>query len=302
VGLSVGSGLALGVVTFAASDAEQVARSASDIWTTVLDALPRVGIALAVVIVAWALGRATRAGLARALRHGHTASFASVISKLAGWGVIGVGVLLALAVTFPSVKPVDLLAGLGFFSVAVGFAFQDILGNLLAGILLLFGQPFVAGDQIVVGDHEGNVVGITIRETVLDTYDGQRVLIPNADVYKNAVLIQTAHRIRRSCFTVGVAYDTDLDAACRVAVEAVSTVAGVAVDPAPQALLTGLGSSSVGLEIRFWGPSRQLDHLAVLDRSILAVKTAFDAVGVSIPTDIVTVRSASGAVARAGRS
>jgi small-conductance mechanosensitive channel len=117
------------------------------------------------------------------------------------------------------------------------------------------------------------------------------------------VLIQTAHRIRRSCFVVGVAYETDVDAARRIAVEAVSAVAGVAVDPAPQALLTGLGSSSVGLEIRFWGPSRQLDHLAVLDRSILAVKAAFDAAGISIPTDIVTVRSAVAPGAqRAGRT
>ncbi len=95
------------------------------------------------------------------------------MAKLSGWAITTVGVLLALAVTFPSVKPVDLLAGLGFFSVAIGFAFKDILENLLAGILLLFRQPFVGGDQIRVGDDEGTVDRITIRETVLTTFSGE---------------------------------------------------------------------------------------------------------------------------------
>ncbi len=218
----------------AVESTEEVKDSASSIWETTLDALPRVGIAVAVVAVAWLAGRLTRAGLARALRRRHTPSFATVMAKLGGWVVTGTGVFLALAVTFPSVKPVDLLAGLGFFSVAIGFAFQDILENLLAGILLLFRQPFVAGDQICVKEHEGTVERITIRETVLVTFDGELTLIPNADVYKNAVRIQTARPHRRSNFVVGVGYDTDLDRARVAAVDTLGAVEGIAGRPRPR--------------------------------------------------------------------
>jgi small-conductance mechanosensitive channel len=190
----------------AASTTDDVARSASNIWDATVEALPRVGIALLVIAVAWGVGRLARAGLGRLLRRKHTPSFATVMAKIGGWLVVTIGVLLALAVTFPSVRPVDLLAGLGFFSVAVGFAFQDILENLLAGILLLLRQPFAGGDQVRVGEHQGTVERITIRETVITTFDGERTLIPNADVYKSAVLIQTAEPNRRSSFIVGVAY------------------------------------------------------------------------------------------------
>ena len=205
--------------------------------------------------------------------------------------VTTVGVLLALAVTFPSVKPVDLLAGLGFFSVAIGFAFQDILENLLAGILLLFRQPFVGGDQIRVGDNEGTVERITIRETVLTTFDGERILIPNADVYKSAVRIHTAHPFRRSSLVVGIAYEADLDQARTTACAVLRQVHGVLDDPPPEALLVGLSGSTVDLELRFWSSSRELERRYVLDRAIAAVKTAFDDAGIEMPSEIVALQA-----------
>ncbi len=275
----------------AAGSTEEVAHSASSMWESTLDALPRVGIALAVVALAWLAGRLVRTGLVKGLRRRHTPSFATVMAKLGGWAVTSVGVFLALAVTFPSVQPVDLLAGLGFFSVAIGFAFQDILENLLAGILLLFRQPFVAGDEICVEEHEGIVERITIRETVLVTFDGEVTLIPNADVYKNVVRIQTAHRQRRNNFVVGVAYETDLERARAVAVEAVNRVQGVKAQPAPEALLVSLSRSTIDLDIRYWSAPREHDSRLVLDRAIAAVKCAFDAEGIEMPSDIVALRA-----------
>ena len=134
-----------------------------------------------------------------------------MISKLASWVIVIVSVLLAVAVTFPSVKPVDLLAGLGFFSVAVGFAFQDILENTLAGVLLLFRQPFRSGDQINVVGQSGTVTEINIRETRITTFDGESVIIPNRDVYKNVILVHTHHDTHRLQFDIGIAYDNDAD-------------------------------------------------------------------------------------------
>ncbi len=274
-----------------ANSTDEVAHSASNIWDSSIRALPRIGIALAVIAVAWAIGRLVRAAIDRALRHGHTPSFSTVMAKISGWAVTALGVLLALAVTFPSVKPVDLLAGLGFFSVAIGFAFQDILENLLAGILLLFRQPFVGGDEIQVGEYEGTVDRITIRETVLTLFDGTTILIPNATVYKDAVNVRTAHPHRRSSFVVGVAYGTDLDQARSLAVDAIERVDGVIRDPSPEALLLELARSTVDLEIRFWTSSSQLSARRVLDRALAAVKHAFDDAGIEMPSEIVSLRT-----------
>ncbi len=282
------------VLAAASNSTDEVSNSAARIWDSTVRALPRIGIAVVVIAVAWAIGRLVRAALDRVLRHRHTPSFSTVMAKLAGWAITTVGVLLALAVTFPSVKPVDLLAGLGFFSVAIGFAFQDILENLLAGILLLFRQPFAGGDEIQVGEHEGRVDRITIRETVLTTFDGAHVLIPNATVYKNAVDVRTARPSRRSSFVVGVAYKTDLDQARAVAVDALLEVQGVQAQPAPEALLVELAESTVDIDIRYWTVSEQHRGRIVLDRAIAAVKRAFDDSGIEMPNRIVSLQVRSG--------
>ena len=126
-----------GATRSTAAPVEEISASAKSLWETLLDALPQLGVALVIVLVGWALGRAVRWMMRTRLQRSRTPSFANVISKLMSWLVVLISSLVALAVTFPSVKPVDLLAGLGFFSVAVGFAFQDILENTLAGVLLL---------------------------------------------------------------------------------------------------------------------------------------------------------------------
>ena len=90
------------------------------------------------------------------------------------------------------------LAGtLGVGGVAIGFAFKDIFQNFLAGILLLLTKPFNVGDQIIFRDFEGTVEDIQTRATLLKTYDGRRVAIPNSDLYMNAVPVNTAFPIRR---------------------------------------------------------------------------------------------------------
>ena len=214
------------------------------------------------------------------------------MSRLAGWLVLVVAVLVATAVTFPSVQPVDLLAGLGFFSVAVGFAFQDILENTLAGVLLLFRQPFRSGDQIEVKDQAGTVEAISIRETRIRTYDGELVLIPNRDVYKSVIRVQTHFAQRRMEFVVGVAYESDPAQAIDVIVSALAGVEGVAADPAPEALACELGSSTVDIRVWFWADPRQHDALITSSAAIVAVKAALDGAGIELPSDIVVLQAA----------
>ena len=273
------------------SATEEVSESARSVWETVLDGLPRVGIAACVVLAGWLVGRVVRWIVRRSLARHQTVSFTTVMSKLAGWIVTTVSVLLAVAVTFPSVRPVDLLAGLGFFSVAVGFAFQDILENLLAGLLLLFREPFRAGDQIEVTEVRGVVQRITIRETVLQTYDGVQVLIPNADVYKNAIRIETAGPLRRSVIRVGVAYEADLEEARQVIASALAEVPTIAPEPSPRVLVSELGAATVDLEVYVWADAAQPDLLAARNGAIIAIKRALDEAGIEMPSDIIALQA-----------
>ena len=266
---------------------DDVVETADSLLDALVAALPRVGVALALVLVAWLVGRLVAWALRRRWSRTRTPSFAQVMSRVVSVLVVVVGVLVALTVTFPSVRPVDVLASLGFFSVAVGFAFQDILENLLAGVLLLFRQPFRGGDQVDVDGMRGTVLEITIRETRIRTFDGELLIIPNADVYKNRIVVQTAFPEKRWSVLVGVSYDDDLDVAREAAIAAVDSVAEVLLEPRPRALLVELGASTVNIEVQFWTGSRQGDGLATRDRVIDAVKTHMDAAEVSMPSDIV---------------
>ncbi len=273
------------------SPAEEVSQSAQSIWRTFLDGLPRVGAAVAIVALGWALSRALRFGLHRAFARRRTPSFARVMSKVLGWTLLTVTVLLAIAVTFPSVEPVNILAGLGFFSVAIGFAFQDILENSLAGILLLFRQPFRSGDQIDVVEHAGTVTEINIRETRLITYDGELVIIPNRDVYKGVIRVHTHQAQHRLEFQVGIAYENDAAAATEAIVAALSTVPAIAAQPCPAALVHELGVSTVNIRAMFWTASRQADSIATLDAAVQAVKRRLDDDGIELPANIVVLQA-----------
>ena len=279
------------MISAAPSPEEDISQSANSLWQTTVDAVPRVGVAVGIVLVGWAVARGLRWVLHRHFEKHRTASFANVMSKIASWVFVAVVVLVSIAITFPSVKPVNVLAGLGFFSVAVGFAFQDILENTLSGILLLFRQPFRSGDQITVVERSGTVGSITIRETRLTTYDGELVVIPNRDVYKNVIDVHTAHRRHRISFTVGIAYENDPQEAIRVILSAVAGLAGVHDDPAPAALVRDLGVSTVDIDVLLWTDSQRFDSITVRDAAIQATKRHLDAAGIEMPADILALQA-----------
>lgn len=257
---------------------------------TLVDAGPRVGVGLVVAVLLWGAGRLLGAGVRRRyLRQGRP-SFANVMSRVVALVLAVVGALSAATVIFPTVKPVDVLGSLGFFSIAVGFAFRDILENLLAGLLLLFRAPFRVGDEVDVEGTRGSVVEINLRETVLRTYDGRQVLIPNATVYKNPIVVQTGFGAIRSQAVVGVAYDTDLQQAREVALEAVRGLPSVLAEPAPLVLLGELAPSTVQVQVLFWTQPQQAVVRQAQDEVLTALLQSLTAAGVEMPSDIVVLQ------------
>lgn len=102
------------------------------------------------------------------------------------------GILFACVIAFPSLRLGDIIAALGLGSVAIGFAFQDIFKNFLAGVLLLLQEPFRISDQVIIADYEGTVEEINIRCTAIRTYTGERVLLPNSTVFTSPIQVRTA--------------------------------------------------------------------------------------------------------------
>lgn len=256
----------------------------------VLDVLPRIGLGLGVMVVLYLVG----AGVGRLVQRRYCRldrpSFANVMSRVIRLSAGLVGVLVACTIILPTVKPVNVLGSLGFFSIAVGFAFRDILENLLAGLLLLFRAPFRTGDEVDIEHTQGTVVEINLRETVVRTYEGRRVLIPNATVYKNQLVVQTGYDAVRTEAVVGIAYESDVQHARSVALEAITATPGVLADPPPAVLVGDLGTSTVDLHLLLWSDSHQRVVRQVLDRALQAVKDALDAAGIDMPADIVVLQ------------
>ena len=252
----------------------------------VIAAIPSLFVALVVfgaflVLAAIVKNAAARLTEAR-LRAHRNAGLA--VGRLAQGLVIFIGLLVALSVALPTFKPGDVVQVLGISSVAIGFAFRDILQNFLAGILLLVTQPFRIGDQIVAGTHEGTVEDIQTRATFIRTYDGRRVVIPNADLFTDTVVVNTAFEHRRLEYDIGIGYGDDVDRARDLILETVRSIEGVLAEPSPDVLLMDLASSSVNLRLRWWiAPPKRADALDARDKVLTAVKQQLAAHGIDLP-------------------
>jgi small conductance mechanosensitive channel len=244
---------------------------------------PNLLVAAVFLAIAWLVAGLVATAIARLAAHRARPDLGSLLGSLARGAVLVAAFLFAAAIVFPSVHPGDILATLGIGSVAIGFAFKDILQNLLAGILLLINRPYRRGDQIVVKDFEGTVEHIESRATLIKTYDGRRVIIPNSDIYTSPVVVNTAYAQRRDDFIVGIGYGDDPVAAIDAFIAAIAAVEGVLADPAPEVLPWALNDSTVDLKARWWADSARAEQVHVRARVVLAIFRAAREHGIDLP-------------------
>lgn len=267
-------------------------------WTEgMVESLPNLIAALLVLLVFWGLSRVVRRVVERiAGRVADQPEINRLIASAAHIAVLAIGLVLALGVLNLDKTVTSLLAGAGILGLALGFAFQDIAENFIAGIILNLRNQFTEGDIVESGDYMGVVERVQLRATVVRTFTGQRVLIPNAQVFKNPVINYTQFRQRRVDLAVGVSYGDDLEEARRVAIEAVEAVEGRAEDRPVDLYYEEFGSSSINFTIRFWIPfgTKQTDFLRARSEAIMRIKRAFDDAGITIPFPIRTLDFAGG--------
>jgi len=198
------------------------------------------------------------------------------------------GLFLAAIIIFPDVTFGGLIAGLGIGAVAIGFAFQDIFENFLAGVLIMLREKMRIGDVINCEGISGSVEHITLRETHIRAASGELTIVPNSMLFKNPVEIVTDVEQRCHTSIVGVSYDTDLDKAAEVIRKAVELVDKVDTTQGIDVFASEFSASSVDFLVRWWAGSAPGDGHKSRDQVLRSIKRALDDAGIEIPFPHVT--------------
>lgn len=179
------------------------------------------------------------------------------------------------------VQTASLIAVLGAAGLAIGLSLQGTLSHLASGVLLLLFRPFKIGDYIEVGGHSGTVENLTLFMTELSMPDGVQILIPNGQVWDQAMKNYSHSPIRRMQIPVGISYSDDIDKAFKAAHKTLAADKRILTDPAPMVAVSGLGDSSVDLIVRAW-TSRD-DYWQTQFDMQKSIKEAMDKAGIEIP-------------------
>ena len=261
----------------------------SAMWEGLVALVPSMLIALVVLVITWIFARfavkiATRltgkASMRPSLRQ-----LVDTVTRIAIWVI---GLMIALTILLPGLTPASLLAGLGFGAVAIGFAFQDIFENFMAGILIMLREKMRIGDFIECEGVEGRVEHIALRETHIRKPDKELTIVPNAILFKNPVKILTDVTKRRHELVAGVSYDTDLEEARDAILNAVQNAEYVDQDETIDVFAREFNSSSIDFTVRWWSGSQPRDMHQSRDTVIRSIKAALDGANIEIPFPYVT--------------
>jgi small-conductance mechanosensitive channel len=250
--------------------------------------LPRLAAALLVMAIFVVIAGVARAATRRyAYKRQHEESarrnLAIALSRVVQAVVVLIGIFVAVTAAVPSFTPGDLVSALGLGGVAVGFAVRDIFQNYLAGILILVTHQFRVGDQIRYKDFEGEVEEIQARATYITTCDGRRAVVPNSDLYTNAVVVNTAFATRRWEYDIGIGYGDDVERARAIILDALVQAEDVLPDPKADVIVVALDASTVNVRARWWTSSRIADGLKAQDRVLSRVQRALTEDGIDLP-------------------
>jgi small conductance mechanosensitive channel len=196
-------------------------------------------------------------------------------------------ILLLIVVLLVAVGFLGIDVGSGLVSISVvfgfviGFAFQDMLGNLAAGFMIALTRPFKVGDYVDAAGLSGSIQHVGVSNTTLLTVDNKKVIIPNSKVWGDAITNYTAMDTRMIDLVVGISYEADIGNAITIASDVIKNHKTVLSDPSPLVAVNELGDSSVNLILRPW--VKTSDYWPVRRELIKMIKEAFDAEGISIP-------------------
>lgn len=253
--------------------------------------LKAVLVALATILLGWFVAswakRLAYGGMERARLDVALAAFLSSLLRY----VILFAVIIAAAgaLGFETTSLLTIFASAGL---AVGLALQGTLANLAAGVVILFNRPFTLGDVVSVAGKTGLIHEIGLFATVLQLFDGGRLMVPNSQITGNAVENHTATGRRRITINIGVEYGTDLQQAKDALIRAVESVDEVLEDPAYTIIFMAFGDSSLDWEVRVWCLP---ENFGIMQENVrFAIYRELNAADIGIPFPQLTLWKAEG--------
>ena len=240
-------------------------------------------------LVLLAVGIPGSFSLARKLRAWLTARYTGQHGLIGGQIVAygGIALIVTAALNQLGFSLAPLLGAAGVLGVAVGFASQTSVSNIISGLFLLAEQPFRINDVVTVGDVTGIVISLDLLSVKMRTFDNKFVRVPHETIIKTTVTNVTRYPIRRVDVDVPVAYKEDVARVKAVLMEVVNAERRVLRQPEPLIVFKGFGNSSVDLMIVCWAETPEWFpvRLALFE----AVKARLDAEGIEIPFPHMTV-------------
>lgn len=253
---------------------------------------------IAILIVGWIAANWVSGGVRRGLSRSKR-----VDSTLRGFlvslvkYVILAFVVIAVLNQF-GVQTASLIAIFGAAGLAVGLALQGTLSNVSAGVMLLLFRPIKVDQYVEVAGHAGTVQEINLFVTELATPDNVQIIIPNAQIWGQAVVNYSHHTTRRVDFSLAVAYEDNIDRATAAIDKVLKAESRLLDEPAPQVVVGGLGANSVDIIVRAW--TKADDYWPVKFDLTKRFKETFDAEGITIPFPQRTVHVVEHKAAEAG--
>jgi small conductance mechanosensitive channel len=241
---------------------------------------------IATVVVFYLVGRVVVLPVVTRLldRRGVEPTLAKPARKLTLAGIVFIAVAIGFAIAGFGNLLTSLATVAAALTLAIGFASQDVIGNLVAGVFLISDPKIRIGDWVEWSDNKGIIEDISFRVTRVRTFNNELITVPNSDLVNTAVTNPVAKDKLRIPFTFGVGYEDDLDHAQEVIIEEAENHDEILDEPAPTTRVTELADSYVGIQSRFWidTPSRS-DFAKIRSEYVQAVKERCDAEGIEMP-------------------
>ncbi|WP_178988569.1 mechanosensitive ion channel family protein [Winogradskyella schleiferi] len=273
------------------SATETVAESVSNYYNTFLEVLPRIALGILIIIVGVLIAKLlTNIYRKRILKKANDPLMARFLAQSIKIILTLIAILIALQVAGLSGVATGILTAAGGAAIVLGFAFQDIGKNFLAGIILAFNRPFNINDTIKVADLFGKVKALNFRYMHMKTFDGRDIYVPNSDVLTKPVENYTADGFFRNDFVVGIGYEDDIDAAKQIINVILDNNKDIIHDQDHENFVfeDELAASTVNLKVFFWVNTLDYRKSAIVVRGnlIREVKQKLEDEGINLPADI----------------
>lgn len=233
------------------------------IWNGFFIQLPNLIGAAALLLLAWGATHLVRKWIHSLTQKRNREDLGGLLGSVATAVVMTVFVLISAAIVFPSVSPSDIFSTLGIGSVAIGFAFRDILQNLFAGILIVINRPFQRDDVIAVEGNEGTVERVEARATIIRTADGRRISIPNSIIYTAPLTINTANSFRRDEFPMVIQLGQETETILPAIEQRVGELEGVLKSPAPRVFCETVAGDGLHVLVRWFTAAKGVNRAEV---------------------------------------